>query len=753
MDDANLNEDIANHTEVVDRFHDQDGHGQEVHHLAEGEELHLRPTRWYFASAVFPMVAGTLGPVASAFSICALVNHWRQHVPPGADLTTAEFVDDPAWLLAVNAVQLVIAVVANAALLLNMTRRLPFSIAQPITIVGWYVSSFLLIALCATASGPLLLQPEAEYVWAQAFYYGIFAAILYFIVASLMVVTVWGAYTGHYDKDFELTTSQRTLMLQSILFLVYLLVGALVFSHVEGWLYLDAVYWADYTLFTVGFGDLKLQTNIGRGLMIPYALVGIATLGLVIGSIRSLMLDRGKSRIDARILEKRRRRYVRRLSRSNDEKLLGPIMGNAPTTSQESTADQSELERRHAEFRLMRKIQGQASKRRRWTALGVSTSSWLVLWLVGAKVFQQCEAPYQNWTYFNGIYFSFQAMSTVGYGDLTPISNPGKAFFVFWSLLALPTLTVLISNAGDTVIKLLRDATLLLGNITILPGESGFKSDIKRVISKLSFGALFTEEAIQESPPGFLGASQPHQDEDDEEDEEGGEADEERRRDAERQTKKPERSSTGRSISFFEASPHPRHTSARARSASNSDNVRNQRSQSKRKSKSRSRSRSREPSRERELIPQELPKSAAEYHLVLIDEIRRVSQHLQHTPPREYSYREWAWYLRLIGEDESDVSTHRPPDPHPHTHTRIPEPAANTDEDGNEKGDRPKWSWVGHRSPLMDTRQEAEWILDKLTQRLRQELRKNVGGEGAVRDAERREDGHHDRDQAVRVGN
>lgn len=83
------------------------------------------------------MVAGTLGPVASAFSICALVRPWRQSYPPGSDIRTLEFIDDPTWLVAVNAAQLVVAIVSNAFLLLNMTRRVRFSVAQPITIAGW----------------------------------------------------------------------------------------------------------------------------------------------------------------------------------------------------------------------------------------------------------------------------------------------------------------------------------------------------------------------------------------------------------------------------------------------------------------------------------------------------------------------------------------------------------------------------------------------------------------------------------------
>ena len=81
------------------------------------------------------------------------------------------------------------------------------------------------------------------------------AAGIYLIIALLMCLTVYGAWKGHYARQFNLTTSQRTLMLQTMSFFTYLLLGALVFSHIEEWEYLDAVYWADVTLLTVGLGD------------------------------------------------------------------------------------------------------------------------------------------------------------------------------------------------------------------------------------------------------------------------------------------------------------------------------------------------------------------------------------------------------------------------------------------------------------------------------------------------------------------
>jgi potassium channel subfamily K len=74
---------------------------------------------------------------------------------------------------------------------------------------------------------------------------------------------------------------------------------------------------------------------------------------------------------------------------------------------------------------------------------------------------------------------------TIGYGDLCPKSNCGKTFFVIWSLLAVPSLTILISNMGDTVVKAIKDCTLWVGKVTVLPGEQGATVVIKHGLRKV----------------------------------------------------------------------------------------------------------------------------------------------------------------------------------------------------------------------------------------------------------------------------
>lgn len=656
-----------------------------------------------------------------------------------------------------------------------------------------YISSLCLIALTATAAGPLVVQPQSEYIWSGSFYYGIYAASLYFFCSSLMVVTFWGAMKGFYPKDFQLTTSQRTLMLQTIMFLIYLLAGALVFSKVEGWDYLDAVYWADVTLFTVGFGDYSAATPLGRGLLFPYALIGIISLGLVVGSIRSLVLDRGRRQLGARMTEKTRKRKLRRMAKRGKDDILIPVAddeGDEPEPYHRTNTGLTEFERRQKEFELMRKIQATSEVRRRWMAMGISTTIWLCLWLVGAAIFQQCEVTYQAWSYFDGFYFAFVSLTTIGYGDVTPISPSGKSFFVFWSLLALPTTTVLVSNAGDTVVKLIQEWTDWLGTVTILPGERGIRKEFKIFLHFLSLGTVFgdDDDNIGESPPGFLGNTNRGDTHNDSEEDEEKAVDEEEVRQRHRHTEKlkgeirkvvgdqrvdrhkgekvPEGSdktsdtvnaespspqgrddathggpnqdvhrtpNTANTITFAEPDNGP--PSSRKKPAS----LNLQRASSKGSSRS-AKSRPHDENQGGDInsqtlpmghaisvartdLPVAAPKNRHDLAVVLIDEISRVTQHLKTHPPRKYSFEEWAWFLRLVGEDESRSDTHKKPVPK--SRKKRLDGAVEGDE-GHEDIEHPEklqWSWVGSRSPLMGSQEEAEWILEKLEQRLAEILR------------------------------
>jgi potassium channel subfamily K len=588
--------------------------------------------------------------MANAFSICALVEKWRVFIPPGTDEGHAIKVEDPKWLIAINTISLIFALVANMSLLLNMAQRLSFAIAQPITIIGWFMSSILLIVLVAIASTSIFrIQPAEEHALSQAFYYGIIAAGLYFIIASLMVVTVVGAYRGHYPKEFRLTPSQRTLMLQTIAFVTYLLLGALIFSKVEGWQYLDAVYWADFTLLTIGIGgELVPTTHTGRSLLFPFAIGGTVMIGLVVSSIRSLVLERGKAKLSARFRETKREKVIKSVDMDNRTIRVGLF-----EKINFSEKGLSESQRREQEFRVMRRVQEKAERNRRYSALAISTAAAMTLWFVGAVVFMKAEKP-QDWSYFVSLYFAYTVLLTIGYGDFTIGSNSGKAFFVFWSLLAVPTLTILISNMGDTVIKEFKDLTIWVGSLTVLPDEQGVYAAFKVALKRLQLGKLYKPDSEQNANSDPANETMLDRLAEHIEQEELGDAE--------------------------EAGEHG----------------------------------------------DTLQRDIHFYHYVLAREIRQLMRDVDAQPPKQYTFQEWSYYLRLVGEDEGDSSRHRRPKLNPR-HRRgkqkTPDIAAATGGE-DENGEQFTWSWLGIRSPLMGNTTEAQWLLHKLTLVLEEEMRK-----------------------------
>lgn len=151
-------------------------------------------------------------------------------------------------------------------------------------------------------------------------------------------------------------------------------------------------------------------------------------------------------------------------------------------------------------FAKAREIQSRALTQSRWTALITSLVAWLLLLFGGAAIFQACEREYQNWTYFNGLYMAFISLTTIGYGDLTPTSNSGRSFFVFWSLLAVPTITILISNAEDTLLRVFQEVTLFLGSITILPETTTLGKKLKSMLLKLDYASNSQKQKQEASP-------------------------------------------------------------------------------------------------------------------------------------------------------------------------------------------------------------------------------------------------------------
>jgi potassium channel subfamily K len=78
-------------------------------------------------------------------------------------------------------------------------------------------------------------------IWSGGYWYGLAAACLYFALTVLLIWNLIGYIRGHYPQHFELSDDQRTLIVQTMIYFIWLAGGAGVFSAVEGWEFVDGV--------------------------------------------------------------------------------------------------------------------------------------------------------------------------------------------------------------------------------------------------------------------------------------------------------------------------------------------------------------------------------------------------------------------------------------------------------------------------------------------------------------------------------
>lgn len=274
------------------------------------------------------------------------------------------------------------------------------------------------------------------------------------------------------------------------------------------------LYFADVTILTIGFGDLVPVTAGGRALVIPYATGGIVFLGLMVTSISNFVTELGYTKVIRARFDRKR---VRTLERSNTleatlqnrDTKLPPGAFPMPESSSFSSSrhhvphlslkrgrsvkpERSRQRKRRLSlvllreekdrFTAMRRIQEGNAKFKKYTVLTSSIIIFFALWLVGAVVFWQVERHTTSNinSFYDGFYFCYISLITVGYGDYTPTSSAGRPFFVVWSLFAVPSVTILISSAANTVVEGFNRATNRVADFTLLPKQGIWRAFLNR---------------------------------------------------------------------------------------------------------------------------------------------------------------------------------------------------------------------------------------------------------------------------------
>lgn len=74
---------------------------------------------------------------------------------------------------------------------------------------------------------------------------------------------------------------QTKIFAAILIFFIVILAGGVVYSYLENWAFLDAIYFSAVTITTLGYGDFVPKTPLGKIFTIIFSLSGIA-IGLYI---------------------------------------------------------------------------------------------------------------------------------------------------------------------------------------------------------------------------------------------------------------------------------------------------------------------------------------------------------------------------------------------------------------------------------------------------------------------------------------
>ena len=79
-----------------------------------------------------------------------------------------------------------------------------------------------------------------------------------------------------------------------------LIAGTVIYTIVEGWSPLDALYFSVVTLTTVGYGDLAPTTDLGKGFTIVFILAGVGIIVAFASQVVNAMVADRTERVRAR---------------------------------------------------------------------------------------------------------------------------------------------------------------------------------------------------------------------------------------------------------------------------------------------------------------------------------------------------------------------------------------------------------------------------------------------------------------------
>jgi len=230
------------------------------------------------------------------------------------------------------------------------------------------------------------------------------------------------------------------------LIVAYLSFGVLGYSFIfEFWSIRDSLYFSVVTFTTVGYGDIRPESDGGKLFSCFFALSGIGIIGIALGYI-------GQNLIQAQ---------VSALQSSHQRNLKDEHLGEEAISL--GLNEINEVPSENANDIQNNMIGGSTSGNQTFRQIFVLICPITVMIVLGSVVVGSTE----NWNWIDSVYWCVITGTTVGYGDLTPQSSQMRWF----SIVFIPISVGVISTALGRVANIFVEQEIVKANKRLLQSE------------------------------------------------------------------------------------------------------------------------------------------------------------------------------------------------------------------------------------------------------------------------------------------
>ncbi|KAF9197953.1 hypothetical protein BGZ49_001374 [Haplosporangium sp. Z 27] len=265
------------------------------------------------AYRILPLIFGCIIPVSILINVPSLTSPWvaQQQYNPQTETWSQVEISIPHWIEAMVIVALTMAVICNVCVLSRFLER---NIWHSVVLSLITASIQDVLSIGAIVPFCLKYRPSNGYYYLEGFW-AMIASMIFSLTATVLM-----SIDFHRTPNFRLqgsgvTHKQRMLIAQAMTLCFYLAIGALIMIWIEGWSFLESLFFGMITITTIGFGDTTPKTSGGRVFVVFYGAGGIVLFAMAVNAIRYVILEDLHRQFALRAKERKAKREARKRER------------------------------------------------------------------------------------------------------------------------------------------------------------------------------------------------------------------------------------------------------------------------------------------------------------------------------------------------------------------------------------------------------------------------------------------------------